>query len=77
MPRSSAPGSPRDRAAQVADPSPTATRRSCVQAAFSLNLGELRRLGWETDGWRPGYDMAGVIVAAATDGSGPPVGAHA
>jgi len=42
--------------------------------AVSLNRGEFRRLQWEVDGWRPGYDVAGVVVRPAADGSGPPEG---
>src|SRR5207237_8287659 len=44
--------------------------------AVSLNRGEFRRLQWETDGWRPGYDVAGVVEAPAADGSGPRTGAR-
>ena len=59
-------------------PEPTAARDEAVVAvrAVSLNRGELRRLSWEVDGWRPGYDVAGVVVAGAADGSGPATGAR-
>ena len=45
-------------------------------AAISLNLGEVRRARNAADGWRPGWDVAGTVEAAASDGSGPPVGAR-
>jgi NADPH:quinone reductase-like Zn-dependent oxidoreductase len=42
----------------------------------SLNLGEVRRSLSADAGWRPGWDLAGVVQQAAADGSGPPVGAR-
>jgi len=45
--------------------------------AISLNLGEVRRaLTMAEAGWRPGWDLAGVVEQAAADHSGPPVGAR-
>jgi NADPH2:quinone reductase len=44
--------------------------------AFSLNLGEVRRSQKADAGWRPGWDIAGVVEKAAADGSGPPAGAR-
>lgn len=45
--------------------------------AISLNLGEVRRaLTMAESGWRPGWDLAGVIEQAAADRSGPPAGAR-
>jgi NADPH:quinone reductase len=45
--------------------------------AISLNLGEVRRaLTMAEAGWRPGWDLAGVVGQAAADGSGPPAGAR-
>ena len=57
---------------------PAAGRDEAVVAvhATSLNLGNVRRLAWEQDGWRPGYDVAGTVDVAAADGSGPPAGAR-
>jgi NADPH:quinone reductase-like Zn-dependent oxidoreductase len=43
--------------------------------AFSINRGELRLLA-ARPGWRPGQDVAGVVVAAAADGRGPREGAR-
>jgi NADPH:quinone reductase-like Zn-dependent oxidoreductase len=45
-------------------------------AAVSLNLGEVRRSLTADAGWRPGWDLAGVVQQAAADNSGPPVGAR-
>jgi len=39
--------------------------------AFSVNRGELGLLAARTGNWRPGQDVAGVVVEAAADGSGP------
>ena len=57
-------------------PEPDPATDECVIAveAVSLNRGELRRLGWAADGWRPGYDLAGVVERTSDDGEGPPVG---
>ncbi len=44
--------------------------------AFSLNLGEVRRAQTAEPGWRPGWDLAGVVERPAADGSGPSVGAR-
>jgi NADPH:quinone reductase len=41
---------------------------------ISLNRGEVRRSGMAAAGWRPGWDLAGAVERAATDGSGPRVG---
>ncbi len=43
-------------------------------SAFSVNRGELALLQARTDAWRPGQDLAGVVLDAAADGSGPPPG---
>jgi NADPH:quinone reductase len=44
--------------------------------AFSPNRGELFLLRRPRRGWRPGKDVAGRVVVAAADGSGPPIGAR-
>jgi NADPH:quinone reductase len=43
-------------------------------AAISLNRGEVRRAQSAAAGWRPGWDLAGTIETAASDGSGFVVG---
>ena len=42
--------------------------------ASSLNRGECSALQSAPDGWRPGWDVAGVIAEPALDGSSPPGG---
>lgn len=45
--------------------------------SISLNLGEVRRaLTMAEEGWRPGWDLAGVVEQPAADHSGPPAGAR-
>lgn len=43
-------------------------------SSISLNRGEVRRVQSAEAGWRPGWDLAGTIETAASDGSGFPVG---
>ncbi len=45
-------------------------------AAFSLNRGETFQLAAPAPGWRPGKDIAGHVVVAADDGSGPRLGSR-
>lgn len=42
--------------------------------AISLNRGEVKRLPTQPDGYVPGWDLAGEVVAPAADGSGPSEG---
>jgi len=57
-------------------PEPTPDRDEAVVRvhAISLNRGEVRRSGVAAAGWRPGWDLAGVVERAAADGSGSSVG---
>ena len=57
-------------------PDPTAGTRQVVVdvRAVSLNRGEVKGLAGAAEGTVPGWDLAGEVVEAATDGSGPPVG---
>src|SRR5215510_10943002 len=59
-------------------PEPTANRDEALVRvhAISLNRGEVRRSGMAAAGWRPGWDLAGVVERAAADGAGPAVGAR-
>lgn len=44
--------------------------------AFSVNRGELALLAARTADWRPGQDVAGVVIEPAADGTGPAPGAR-
>ena len=59
---------------EVADPQPAADEALVEVHAFALNRGELFLLAMRPEGWRPGQDIAGVVVQAAADGSGPKAG---
>ena len=59
---------------EVAEPEPAADQALVEVHAFSVNRGELALLSNRPEGWRPGQDIAGVVVRAAADGSGPKEG---
>jgi NADPH:quinone reductase len=58
----------------VGDPHPCSGEALVAVGAFSVNRGELDLLQTRTSGWRPGQDIAGVVVQQAADGSGPAAG---
>ena len=60
----------------VPDPSPARNQALVAVKSFSLNRGELRSVVNNGSGWIPGQDIAGVVLKAAEDGSGPPVGSR-
>jgi NADPH2:quinone reductase len=61
----------------VADPEPAPNQTLVEVRAVSLNRGECITLRQQTeDGWRPGWDLAGVVVRQAADGTGPAAGAR-
>ena len=60
----------------VSEPAPEHGDAVVRVRAISLNRGEVRRSGMAPAGWRPGWDLAGVVEGAAADGAGPPVGAR-
>src|SRR5499425_2270890 len=60
----------------VAEPVPDRGEAIVRVRAISLNRGEVRRSTMAAAGWRPGWDLAGIIERAAADGAGPEVGAR-
>src|SRR5579862_827165 len=58
----------------VPEPQPKANEALVAVHAFSLNRGETRLFQVRPEGWRPGQDIAGVVVRQAADGSGPAAG---
>src|SRR6202166_2727987 len=59
---------------EVPEPQPAANEALVAVHRFSLNRGELRLFEVRPEGWRPGQDIAGVVVGAAADGTGPAAG---
>ena len=69
------PGGPEPAAIrEVAEPELRPNEALVAVHAFSLNRGELRLFQVRPEGWRPGQDIAGVVLQAAADGSGPSAG---
>jgi NADPH:quinone reductase-like Zn-dependent oxidoreductase len=58
----------------VADPEPVPNQAVVEVRAVSLNRGECTALRAAEDGWRPGWDLSGVVASPAADGSGPGAG---
>ncbi|HEY3353472.1 MAG TPA: zinc-binding dehydrogenase [Polyangia bacterium] len=69
-------GDPRTRVElkDVPEPAPGRDEALVDVKAVSLNRGEVRALATAQAGWRPGWDVAGVVAQPAADGSGPPAG---
>lgn len=61
---------------EVNAPTPAANEALIRVTAISLNRGEVRRASTAQAGWRPGWDLAGIVETPAADGSGPPQGAR-
>src|SRR3954466_9212258 len=59
---------------EIAEPEPKPNEALVAVHAFSLNRGELRLFQARPEGWRPGQDIAGIVLRAAADGSSPPSG---
>lgn len=59
---------------ELPDPLPREDEVLIEVAAFAVNRGELELIQRRPDGWMPGQDVAGTVIAAARDGSGPGVG---
>jgi NADPH:quinone reductase-like Zn-dependent oxidoreductase len=70
-----APGSPGGvELREVGEPDRAVSTAIVDVRATSLNRGECSALRTASDGWRPGWDLAGVVAEPAPDGSGPAVG---
>lgn len=61
---------------EVAVPTPLPSETLVRVAAVSLNRGEVRTAMTTETVPRPGWDLAGTVLQAAADGSGPPAGAR-
>ena len=59
---------------EVADPDPGRGDVLVEVHAISLNRGEVNRIAAAQDGWRPGWDVAGVVTRSAP--GAPPAGAR-
>jgi NADPH2:quinone reductase len=70
-----APGSPTGlERREVPEPTPLSGEAVVEIHAFSLNRGEVGHIRVLPEGTVLGWDVAGTVVQAAADGSGPPVG---
>jgi NADPH2:quinone reductase len=58
---------------EVPPPAPAADEALIAVRAFAVNRGELTLVRRRPD-WQPGQDVAGEVVQAAADGSGPQAG---
>jgi NADPH:quinone reductase len=59
--------------ADVPEPEAAPDEAIVEVAAFSINRGETFLLERPPQDWRPGKDIAGMVLRAAADGSGPAV----
>ncbi|WP_158861724.1 zinc-binding dehydrogenase [Leifsonia sp. AG29] len=58
------------------EPDPAPDEAIIEVHAFSLNRGELALLATRPAAWRPGQDVAGTVIRAAANGTGPAVGSR-
>jgi len=61
---------------ETENPQPGASEALVAVRAFSVNRGELALLKARPEGWRPGQDVAGVVLDQAEDGTGPAAGSR-
>ena len=62
--------------ADVDEPEPELDHAVVDVKAASINRGEVRALQHAKPGWRPGWDVAGVVVQAPASGAGPREGSR-
>lgn len=63
-------------ATEVSAPEPAPDEAVVAVEASSVNRGELALISMRPEGWAPGQDVAGVVIHAAADGTGPAEGAR-
>lgn len=61
---------------ELPEPSPSPSDVVVEVRAYAVNRGELSLLQQRPNGWTPGQDVAGVVLHAAPDGTGPEPGAR-
>jgi len=59
---------------EVPEPEPLASEAIVSVTTTSLNRGEIARSASSPAGWRPGWDIVGVVEREAAAGGGPPAG---
>lgn len=57
-------------------PEPSSSEVLVRVAAISLNRGDVRSIHHTQSGFRPGWDLAGIVEQPAADGTGPKAGAR-
>lgn len=60
--------------ADLPEPAPAPDEFVLDVRAYAINPGEAHLIAARPDGWRPGQDVAGVVLCAAANGTGPPAG---
>lgn len=53
---------------EIPEPVPVSGEVLVEVRAFSINRGEMRMLGTAANGWRPGWDFAGILRSDVDDG---------
>jgi NADPH2:quinone reductase len=64
------------RVTDVPAPYPSSGEALVQVEASSLNRGDILAAQQADAGWRPGHDVAGIVITAAADGSGPQAGSR-
>ncbi len=62
------------RIAEAPEPEPRPNEALVAVEGFSINRGETFQLEHPRQGWRPGKDIAGLVLRRAPDGTGPATG---